>query len=222
MTDERWTAVDDYLGPLFAPHDEALTSALAAAEAAGLPAIQVSPTQGKQLHLFARMIGARRILEIGTLGGYSAIWMARALPPAGRLITLEYDAKHAEVAKATFVHAGLAGVVDLRLGPALVTLAGMVAAKEAPFDLVFIDADKPSLPEYFQHALNLTRPGGVIIADNVVRDGAVTDPGSADASVQGVRRMNALVVAEPRVSATTIQTVGAKGYDGFMLAWVKA
>jgi predicted O-methyltransferase YrrM len=219
---ERWTAVDDYLAPLFAPHDEALTAALAASRASGLPAIQVSPPQGKLLYLLARMIGARHVLEIGTLGGYSAIWMGRALATGGHLVTLESDPKHAAVACANLAHAGLEYVVELRLGPALDSLAVLAREDRAPFDLVFIDADKPSLPEYFDRALALTRPGGVIVADNVVREGAVIDAASADASVQGVRRLNARVAAEPRVSATTIQTVGGKGYDGFLLAWVVA
>ena len=221
MNPERWTAVDAYLSPLFAPHDEALTAALAACEAAGLPAIQVSPTQGKLLHLLARMIRARRILEIGTLGGYSAIWMARALDGDGHLLTLEADPKHAQVACANLAHAGLEYVAEVRLGPALDSLAAIAGEGRAPFDLVFIDADKPTMPEYFERALALTRPGGVIVADNVVRDGAVTDAEGGDAAVQGVRRMNERVAREGRVSATTIQTVGSKGYDGFMLAWVK-
>ncbi len=220
MSQERWTAVDEYLAATFAPHDEALVAALAASAAAGLPEIQVSPPQGKLLQLLARMIGARRILEIGTLGGYSAIWMARALPADGRLVTLEADAKHAEVARANLARAGLAHVADVRLGRALDTLGAL--AGSPPFDLAFIDADKPTLPEYFDWCVRLVRPGGVIVADNVVRDGAVVQADSADAAVQGVRRLNEKVAAEPRVSATTIQTVGGKGYDGFLLAWVRA
>ncbi len=220
MSQERWTAVDEYLAATFAPHDEALVAALAASAAAGLPEIQVSPPQGQLLQLLARMIGARRILEIGTLGGYSAIWMARALPADGRLVTLEADAKHAEVARANLARAGLAHVADVRLGRALDTLGAL--AGSPPFDLAFIDADKPTLPEYFDWCVRLVRPGGVIVADNVVRDGAVVQADSADAAVQGVRRLNEKVAAEPRVSATTIQTVGGKGYDGFLLAWVRA
>lgn len=218
---DRWTAVDDYLAPLFAPHDDALDRALEASAAADLPAIQVSAAQGKLLHVFARMLGAKRILEIGTLGGYSTIWMARALPASGRLVSLEVDAKHAEVARANLVRAGVGAVAEVRLGPALDSLAAMVAAGEPAFDFAFIDADKPVLADYFEFALKLVRRGGAIVADNVVRKGAVIDAASEDASVQGVRRLNALVAAEPRVSATTIQTVGAKGWDGFLLAWVR-
>lgn len=217
---EQWTAVDRYITGLLLPPDAALEAALAASVAAGLPPIAVSPPQGKLLHLLARMQGAQNILEIGTLGGYSTIWLARALPPAGRLITLEVEPKHAEVARANFARAGLAGTVELRLGPALETLPQLAAERRGPFDLIFIDADKPNIPHYFTWALPLSRRGGVIIIDNVVRKGAVADPGDTDPNVQGVRRLHELLAAEPRVSATTIQTVGGKGYDGFTLAFV--
>jgi predicted O-methyltransferase YrrM len=219
MAQEQWTAVDSYLRDLFIPPDVALDGALQASAAAGLPAIHVSPLQGKLLHLLARMYAVRSILEIGTLGGYSTIWLARALPAGGRLVTLEADPKHADVARANIARAGLTNVVELRLGPALETLP-QVAIGRGPFDLIFIDADKESIPEYFSWALSLSRSGSVIIVDNVVRNGAVVDPASDDPRVQGVRRFNELLAAETRVSATVIQTVGSKGYDGFTLALV--
>ena len=220
MAQDRWTAVDRYVGELLVPSDPALDAALDASAAAGLPAHQVSPAQGKLLWLLARQLGARRVLEIGTLGGYSAIWLARALPPGGRLVTLEASPAHADVARANLARAGLADVVDLRVGRALETLPLLAAEGGPPFDLVFIDADKASNPQYFAWALALSRPGGLIVVDNVVRGGAVVDATSADPSVQGVRRMNELVAAEPRVSATVIQTVGSKGWDGFLIALV--
>jgi predicted O-methyltransferase YrrM len=219
---ERWTAVDRYISDLLVKPDAALEAALADSAAAGLPPISVSVSQGKLLYILAKLQGARNILEVGTLGGYSAIWMARALPAGGRLVTLEIDAKHAAVARANLARAGVADIVELRLGPALETLPKLAAERRGPFDLVFIDADKPSNPEYFQWALKLSRPGSLIVVDNVVRDGAVLDAASKDASVQGVRRLNALMAAEPRVSATAIQTVGSKGYDGFAVALVIA
>lgn len=222
MTQELWTAVDQYITGLLVPPDPVLDAALRASDAAGLPSIQVSPTQGKMLHILARMHGARRILEIGTLGGYSTIWMARALPLGGRVVTLEADAKHAEVARANFARAGLSNVIELRLGHALDTLPHLAKDGHAPFDLIFIDANKSNMPEYFEWALKLSRRGSVIIADNIVRDGAVIDAGSADPDIQGVRRFNELLAAEPRVCATEIQTVGSKGYDGFALAVVVA
>jgi predicted O-methyltransferase YrrM len=220
MSENTWAAVDEYLAPLFAPHDEALEAALAASASAGLPAIQVSPLQGQLLHLLARSVGARRILEIGTLGGYSTIWLARALAGEGHVLSLEVDPKHAAVACANLVRAGLEYVTEVRLGPALESLASLAGEGRAPYDFVFIDADKPSLPEYFEWAVQLSRPGALIVADNVVREGAVADAASADPAVQGVRRLNARVAADPRVSATTVQTVGAKGHDGFLLAIV--
>jgi predicted O-methyltransferase YrrM len=219
---DRWTAVDRYFSDLLVPADPVLEAALAASTAAGLPAINVAPNQGKLLHLLARLQGARRILEIGTLGGYSTIWLARALPADGRLITLELEPKHAEVARANFARAGLAPVIELRVGSARDTLAEIAAEQGAPFDLIFIDADKASAAEYFSWALKLSRVGSLIIVDNVVRGGAVVDATSADPSVQGVRRFNQLLAAEKRVSATALQTVGSKGYDGFALAVVVA
>ena len=222
MTQEQWTAVDRYLCGQLLPPDPALEAALQASIAAGLPPIHVSPNQGKLLQLLARLQQARTILEIGTLGGYSTIWLARALPAGGRLITLEADPGHAAVARANFVRAGLAGVVELRPGRALDTLPQLAAEGRGPFDLIFIDADKPGYPDYFAWALKLTRRGSLIIVDNVVRKGAVIDPVSPDPNVQGVRRLHELIAAEPHVSATAIQTVGSKGYDGFVLALVIA
>src|SRR6266487_4953547 len=220
MTQEQWTAVDRYLADLFVPPDPALEETLRASAAAGLPAINVAPGQGKLLHLLARAQGAKAILEIGTLGGYSTIWLARALPAGGRLITLEADPKHAEVARENIARAGLAGTVELRLGKALDVLPQLAVEKRGPFDLIFIDADKPSTPDYFAWALKLSRAGSLIITDNVVRKGALADADSADPSVRGMRRFHEMVSAERRVSATTIQTVGCKGYDGFTLALV--
>ena len=217
---ETWTAVDRYIGDLLVRPDPALDAALAASATAGLPAIAVAPPQGKLLMILARALGARTILEIGTLGGYSTIWLARALGPGGRLVTLELDPKHAAVAKANLARAGLSDVVELRLGPASDSLRGLLAEGHEPFDFIFIDADKPGYPEYFALALQLSAPGTLIVADNVVRDGAVADPGSADPNVQAVRRYNALLAAEPRVTATVLQTVGSKGYDGFAIALV--
>jgi predicted O-methyltransferase YrrM len=222
MMQDRWTAVDRYFSDLLVPADPVLEAALAASTAAGLPAINVAPNQGKLLHLLARLQGALRILEIGTLGGYSTIWLARALPADGRLITLELEPKHAEVARANFARAGLAPVIELRVGSARDTLAAIAAEQGVPFDLIFIDADKASAAGYFSWALKLSRVGSLIIVDNVVRGGAVVDATSADPSVQGVRRFNQLLAAEKRVSATALQTVGSKGYDGFALAVVVA
>jgi predicted O-methyltransferase YrrM len=222
MTTITHADVDQYLSSLFAPHDKALESALAASTAAGLPEIQVSPTQGKLLHMLARLQKARTILEVGTLGGYSAIWLARTLPPGGRLITLEFDAKHAEVARKNIAAAGLADRVDVRLGRALDTLPLIATEGLDPFDLVFIDADKESNPDYFAWALKLTRPGSLILVDNVVRDGKVIDSESLDSQVRGTRRVLELMASEPRVSATAIQTVGTKGWDGLAVAVVVA
>ncbi len=222
MTTATHADVDHYLSNLFAPPDAALESTLAGSTAAGLPEIQVSPTQGKFLHILARLQKARTILEVGTLGGYSAIWLARALPSGGRLVTLEFDLKHAEVARANIAAAGLADRVDVRLGRALDTLPKIAAEGLGPFDLVFIDADKPSNPDYFTWALKLTRPGSLILVDNVVRDGAVLDAGSGDATIEGTRRVLEMMAAEPRVSATALQLVGAKGWDGLAMAVVVA
>jgi predicted O-methyltransferase YrrM len=220
MAQETWTAVDDYFNQLFIPPDAALEAALQATADAGIPAINVAPNQGKLLHLFARMHGAKTILEVGTLGGYSTIWLARALPEGGRLITLELDPKHAKVARANIERAGLADKVEVRVGSAHDTLPLLADEGLPPFDLVFIDADKPSNPVYLEWALKLTRPGSVIIIDNVVRNGGVSDPFSRDANVQGVRQALADIMANPRLSATALQTVGSKGYDGFALALV--
>ena len=222
MTKTQWTAVDDYFTELLVGQDPALEAALADSEAAGLPAIHVAPNQGKLLMLFARMIGARRILEIGTLGGYSSIWLARALPEGGKLLTLEFEARHAEVARRNIARAGLSGRVEIHLGPAIETLRRLVAERQALFDLVFIDADKENNPHYLALALALTRCGSLIIADNVVRNGTVLQQASRDPDVQGIRRFTELVAAEPRLSATAIQTVGAKGYDGLAIALVTA
>lgn len=213
-----WDSVDRYISQTLVQPDDALAAALEASDAAGLPAISVSPAHGKLLWLLARTIGAKRILEIGTLGGYSAIWLARGLAQGGRLVTLEALEKHAAVARKNLAHAGLADRVDVRVGKALDTLAQL----EGPFDLAFIDADKQNNAEYFRWALKLSRPGSLIIVDNVVRDGAVIDARSRDAAVQGVRRLYELIAAEPRVAATAVQTVGVKGYDGFAIALVVA
>ena len=218
--DDVWTKVDQYFGDAQARHDAALTAALASSVAAGLPEIQVSQNQGKFLHVLATALGATRILEIGTLGGYSTIWMARALPPGGVLVTLEYEPKHAEVARANIARAGLADVVEIRVGAALDTLPQLDARR--PFDLIFIDADKPNIPNYFTWALKLARVGTVIIVDNVVRKGTVIDAASDDANVQGVRRFTELVSRESRVTAATLQTVSSKGYDGFTTVVVTA
>jgi predicted O-methyltransferase YrrM len=220
MSEENWAAIDRYLAERLVGPDPVLDAALEASAAAGLPAIAVSPTQGKLLNLLARSIGARTILELGTLGGYSTIWLARALAPDGRLITLEADPDYAKVALANFERAGLGDIIELRLGGALDTLPRLAAEGDGPFDLVFIDADKVNTPEYFTWALELSHPGTMIIADNVIRDGRVIDPASEEPSVQGSRRLHDLIASEPRVSATTIQTVGLKGYDGFTLALV--
>ena len=217
---ERWTAVDRYISDTLIPSDPALDAALAASDVARLPAIQVTASQGKLLHLLARAIGARSILEIGTLGGYSTLWLARALPAGGRVITLEIDPRHAEVAHANFIRAHVADRVELILGAALDTLPTLEHEQRGPFDLIFIDADKANLADYFSWSMRLARVGSLIVVDNVVREGAVVDESSSDVNVQGVRRLNRLLSGERRVSATTIQTVGAKGYDGLTFALV--
>ncbi|MDR3402710.1 MAG: O-methyltransferase [Chthoniobacter sp.] len=219
-SEQTWEAVDEYLSAQLGMNDAVLDHALKASAEGGLPEIQVSATQGKLLHLLARMQGARRILEMGTLGGYSTIWLARALPADGRLVTLEFDPKHAAVARANLVRADLDELVDVRVGPALETLPELAKEGGAPFDLIFIDADKENYPGYFQWAMRLARRGTMIIADNIVRQGGVIDPNHADPRVQGVRRFFDLVAAEPRVSATAIQTVGGKGYDGLAFVLV--
>jgi predicted O-methyltransferase YrrM len=220
MNQEQWTAVDDYINSLVVPSDPALDAAVEASAKAELPAIAVTPNQGKLLHILARLVSARRILEIGTLGGYSTIWLARTLPADGRLFTLEIDPKHAEVARKNVERAGLEKKVELRLGPAIETLKRLATEKQGPFDLSFIDADKASIPDYFKWSLQLSRPGSLIVVDNVVRKGAVIEAASKDADVQGVRRLNEMLAKESRVTATTIQTVGSKGYDGFTIALV--
>jgi predicted O-methyltransferase YrrM len=212
MSEALWNTVDQYLADTLLPPDPALEAALADSAAAGLPAINVAPNQGKLLMLLAQMSGARRILEIGTLGGYSTIWLARALPSDGRLVTLEYSPKHAEVARRNIERAGFAQQVEVKIGAAIDTLPTL----EGPFDFVFIDADKAGYPDYFGWAMKLSRPGTVIVADNVVRAGKVLAP-AGDAMAEGVVRMMALAAAEPRVSATAVQTVGSKGWDGFAL-----
>ncbi|MEU5341420.1 O-methyltransferase [Streptomyces sp. NPDC020766] len=230
MTEPQlWHDVDDYFTGLLAPPDDALTDALNDSDAAGLPHINVAPPQGKLLHLLAVIQGAARILEIGTLGGYSTIWLARALPRDGRLITLEYSERHAEVARRNIARAGLDKITEVRVGPALDSLAKLAAENDkggegdgntAPFDLVFIDADKVNNPRYVEWAVKLTRPGSLIILDNVVRGGAVTDATSDDPSVRGTREALELFATHPKLTATAIQTVGSKGYDGFALARV--
>jgi predicted O-methyltransferase YrrM len=221
MTDETWCAVETYFDGQLLPRDPALEAALRASTDAGLPAIQIPASQGKLLHLLALSQGARRILEVGTLGGFSTLWLARALPADGHLVTLELEPRHAQVARGNFVRAGLAGRIDLQVGPALDTLARLRAERAAPFDFVFIDADKPNNLKYVQAALDLSRVGTLIVVDNVVREGEVV-AGRRDAAAEGVRRMTEWIGQEPRLSATVIQTVGSKGYDGFLLARVRA
>lgn len=213
---QRWDAVDDWIESNLVSQDTVLAGALAASAEAGLPAIQVSPAQGQLLELLVRMADARSVLEIGTLGGYSTIWLARGLPTDGRVVTLEFDPRHAEVARGNLAAAGLGDVVEVRVGAA----AALLPDLQGPFDLVFIDADKASTPEYFSHALRLSRPGTVIVVDNVVRGGAVVDGPADDANLAGIRRFAELVRLEPRVQATAIQTVGRKGYDGFAVVVV--
>ncbi len=222
MTQELWTAVDSYIKEKMIPADAALSAAQQSGIDAGLPPIAVSPAQGKLLHLLARMCGAKNVLEIGTLAGYSTIWMARALPAGGHVITLEMDAKHAEVSRENFAMAGLADVVELRLGSALDSLPKLVGERRGPFDLIFIDADKKNIPAYLDWSLKLSRPGTVIVVDNIIRDGKVIDADSKDPDIQGVRQFNDLLATDKRVSATEIQTVGEKGYDGFALLVVNS
>lgn len=220
MGSETWAAVDEYVQEALVRQDEILKTALRASEEAGLPPIQVSPAQGKMLHLLAQSIGAESILEFGTLGGYSTIWLARALSAGGRLITLEADPRYAEIARRNVERAGLGDAVDLRVGPALETLPVLDREDAGPFDLVFIDADKVHTPDYFAWSLERCRPGALIVADNVVRDGLLVDPDCEDPAIVSQRTFHEMLAAEPRVEATTIQTVGAKGYDGFTLALV--
>lgn len=219
MDQDVFSAVDRFIGETIVAEDEALRGAVEAAEAAGLPAIQVSPPQGKLLELLVRLVGARRVLEFGTLGGYSAILMARALPEDGRLITLEAKPEYAEVARQSIERAGVGDRVEVRVGPALEALPGL--EEEGPFDFVFIDADKVNTPNYFRWALDHSRPGGLIVADNVVRDGTLAEAENPDEAVRAQRALHEMLRDEPRVSATTIQTVGVKGYDGFLLGLVE-
>lgn len=220
MSQDLWTRVDDYINSVTIGPDTALEAAAAAAAAAQLPPISVTPAQGKFLHLMARAHGATRILEVGTLAGYSTIWLARAVPPEGRVITLESDARHADIARANIERAGLTGRVDVRLGNALETLPKLAAEQQPPFDFTFVDADRTNLAEYFDWAVRLSRPGSLIIVDNVVRKGGVVDASSDDPNVKGVRRFNDRLKADTRVTATMVQTVSAKGYDGFAMALV--
>ena len=215
-----WAAVDRYFEQRLLPSDEGLDAALRANRDAGLPAIDVTPLQGKFLELLVRISCARRVLEIGTLGGYSTIWLARALPEDGRLITLELEPRHAEIARANLARAGVLDRMEMREGPASESLASLAAERAAPFDLIFIDADKASYPEYLDWSLKLSRPGTVIVADNVVREGKIVDAESPDPNIQGVRRFTELMASNPRLSATMLQTVAGKGYDGFALAVV--
>jgi len=220
MTQELWSAVDQYIDDELALTDPVLAAGLAANADGGLPAIDVTASQGKLLYMLARLAGARRILEIGTLGGYSTIWMARALPPDGKLITLEFEPKHAEVAKSNVERAGLSKIVDVRVGAALDLLPVIEAEKGGPFDLFFIDADKVNNPNYFEWAIKLSRRGSVIIVDNVVREGGLADATSEDAAIRASRKVTELLGSDPRVDGTVVQTVGTKGYDGFAIAMV--
>jgi predicted O-methyltransferase YrrM len=220
VTSDTWSAVDRFVVDTLSDSDPVLDAAQRAADTAGLPAISVSAAQGKFLHLLARIRGARRILEIGTLAGYSTIWLARALPPGGQLITLEYDPRHADVARANIALAGLADRVEVRVGRAIEALPGLVV--DEPFDLIFIDADKPNNPHYLEWAIRLSRPGTVIILDNVVREGRVVEARSQDRNVKGARAAFELLKTHPRVDSTALQTVGLKGWDGFILGLVKA
>jgi len=216
----QWSGIDEFLSGSLLGSDPVLDGALEASAAAGLPSIQITPCQGKLLQILAQLQGARSILEIGTLGGYSAIWLARALPAGGRVVTLEIDPRSAAVARANLARAGLESVVEVRVGRALDSLDAMIAERHAPFDLVFIDADKTSNADYFRRALDLSHPGSLIVIDNAVRGGAIVDAGDHSPDVEGTRRVYQAMAAEPRVSATAIQTVGSKGYDGFAIARV--
>ena len=217
---ETWVAVEEYIAENLIPHDDALDAAREANVAANLPAIDVTPAEGKLLHMFALLVGARRILEIGTLGGYSTLWMARALPPGGRVVTLELEPRHAGIAKANLERAGVADKVEIRVGAALESLGQLEKEKADPFDLIFIDADKSNNANYLAWALRFSRPGSLIVVDNVVRDGRVVDSADPDKDIQGSRRLFEALAAEPRLIATALQTVGSKGYDGFAVALV--
>ncbi|AZO46943.1 MAG: O-methyltransferase [Mesorhizobium sp.] len=221
MSKKTWTAVDDYIVASLFEADPVLDAVLTANRNQGLPAIDVSAAQGKLLSLLVRIRGARKILEIGTLGGYSTIWMARGLPVDGKVVTLELDPHHARVARSNFERAGVSDRIDLRIGPALQSLAALSGENAGPFDLVFIDADKPNNPNYLDWAMKLSRPGTVIVCDNVIRDGAVVQEDSGDANVEGARAAFSFIGGERRLDGTAIQTVGAKGYDGFAIAIVE-
>jgi predicted O-methyltransferase YrrM len=220
MSKELWSDVDSYISSKLAPSDAVLDKALTDSEAGGLPAISVTPNLGKLLAILAQSVGAKRILEIGTLGGYSTIWLARALPVGGRMTTLEVDAKHANVARANLKAADLDDIVDVRVGSAIETLPKLEAEGKGPFDFIFIDADKKSNPDYFAWAVKLSRKGSMIVVDNVIRDGAILNEAATDENIQGVRRLYDDMASDPRVSASAIQTVGSKGYDGFAVALV--
>jgi len=217
---ETWAAVDRYFGDRLAPHDEALTACMETNREAGLPSIDVPSLLGKYLDLMVRISGARRVLEIGTLGGYSTIWLARAVPPGGKVVTLEIDPRNAEIARKNLERARVLDRVEIMVGPAMDTLRTFSESGADPFDLIFIDADKKSIPQYLEWSMKLSRPGTVILVDNVVRDGKVLDADSRDPDIQGVRRMTEMMAAHPRLSATAIPTVGARGYDGFAVAVV--
>jgi predicted O-methyltransferase YrrM len=220
MSQDLWTKVDEYINHITIKPDAALDAASASALAANLPPISVTPAHGKLLHLIARAHGAKRILEIGTLAGYSTIWLARAVLPNGQVISLESNAAHAQIARDNMLRAGLTGRVQIRLGDALETLPQLAAEKQQPFDFTFIDADRANLAEYFDWAVRLSRPGSLIVVDNVVRKGGVIDASSDDINVKGVRRFNERLAVDTRVTATMVQTVSSKGYDGFALALV--
>jgi len=220
MTQETWNAVDDYINDTLVGRDPALDAALEASAEAGLPPIAVSPSQGKLLHLLVLVSGSKRVLEVGTLGGYSTIWLARALPEDGHLLTLEIDPAHAKIAQANIEKAGVGSKVEIRVGPAAESLADLTRGREEQFDFVFIDADKPSTPDYLSNALELTHPGSLIVIDNVVRNGKIAESTTEDAGVQGIRRANEILASDDRVTATAVQTVGSKGYDGFALGLV--
>jgi len=220
LSQELWTKVDEYYAGMVG-EDDALKAAVTESEKSGLPPIAVTANQGKLLMLVAQMVGAKKILEVGTLGGYSTIWLARGLAPGGRLITLEYEQKHADVAQRNFERAGLANQIEVRVGDATKTMPQLIAEGAGPFDLIFLDANKDGYPTYYEHSLQLSRKGTAIFADNVVRDGAVADQATKDDAVRGVQRLQEIVAKDNRVSATAIQTVGSKGYDGFALLLVK-
>jgi predicted O-methyltransferase YrrM len=220
MNPETWTSVDEFLSTLLHPHDPPLDEALRSSDAAALPPISVSPPLGMLLHILATGVRARRILEIGTLGGYSSIWLARALPPDGELVTLEYSPKHAAVARQNLARAGLSNRVAILEGPAVDSLAKLADECRSAFDFIFIDADKTGYSDYLKWSLQISRPGTLIVADNVIRSGVVADPASEDENVRGVRRFLEAAAAEPRLKTAAIQTVGAKGYDGFSISVV--